>query len=368
MNAPERAALVEDAVAARVAATIRADVRAMGAYAVAKADGLVKLDAMESPYRLPATLRDAMAAAVAAVPVNRYPDGSSDAVKAALRRTLDLPAGAGLMLGNGSDELIQIITTAIAAPGACIVAPDPTFVMYRVNATLAHARYVGVPLSEDFSLDEPALQAAIARERPALVWLAYPNNPTGNRFDRAAVERIAASAPGLVVVDEAYYAYAGDSFLPRVLEHPNLVVVRTVSKIGMAGVRLGYAAAHPAWIAELDKVRPPYNINVLTQVVVPVLLRHGALLGEQAAAIRRERARMAAALAALRRVTVFPSHANFLLVRVPDAGRWFGTLREAGILVKNVDGWHPLLANCLRITIGTPAENNAVLDALSRYA
>jgi histidinol-phosphate aminotransferase len=172
----------------------------------------------------------------------------------------------------------------------------------------------------------------------------------------------------VVAVDEAYYAFADASFLPRVLEFSNLIVVRTLSKIGLAGVRLGYAAAHPAWIAELEKLRPPYNVNALTQAVVPVLLGHAVLLDEQAAAIRRERARLAGALAALRRVTVFPSHANFLLVRVPDAAHWFATLRDAGILVKSVDGWHPLLANCLRITVGTPAENNALLEALSRYA
>jgi histidinol-phosphate aminotransferase len=168
-------------------------------------------------------------------------------------------------------------------------------------------------------------------------------------------------------VDEAYYAYAGSSFLPRVLEFANLIVVRTVSKIGLAGVRLGYAVAHPGWIAEIEKVRPPYNVNVLTQAVVPVLLEHGALLAEQAATTRQERERVAAALAALRRVTVFPTQANFVLIRVPDAQHWFATLRDAGILVKNVSAMHPLLANCLRITIGTPAENDALLAALSRY-
>jgi histidinol-phosphate aminotransferase len=213
-----------------------------------------------------------------------------------------------------------------------------------------------------------AMLAAIAKEKPTLVWLAYPNNPTGTLFPEGDVERIIRAAPGVVAVDEAYYAFADASFLPRVLEFPNLIVVRTLSKVGMAGVRLGYAAAHPAWIAELDKVRPPYNINTLTQAVVPVLLSHAPLLAEQAAAIRRERARLATALAALRRATVFPSHANFLLVRVPDADYWFATLRDAGILVKNVGGWHPLLANCLRITVGTPAENNALLEALNRYA
>jgi histidinol-phosphate aminotransferase len=364
MNAPERPPLSDDAVAARVAATIRSDVRALTAYAVARSDGLVKLDAMENPYRLPAALRDAVAAAVAAVPFNRYPDGGGEGVKAALRRSLGLDERIGLMLGNGSDELIQIITTAVAQPGACILAPDPTFVMYRINATLAHARYVGVPLREDFSLDEAAMRAAIERERPALVWLAYPNNPTGNLFDRAAVERIAALAPGLVVVDEAYYAYARDSFLPRVLDHPNVVVVRTVSKIGMAGVRLGYAVAHPRWIAELDKVRPPYNVSSLAQAVVPVVLAAGDVLAQQGAAIVAERERLAGALREVPESAVFPTETNFVLVRVPDAPATFQALRAGGILVKNLHGWHPLLANCLRITVGTPAENDALLRVL----
>ena len=354
-------------VAARVAATIRAEIRALSAYPVAKAAGMVKLDAMENPYGLSTQARADIAAATANVPVNRYPDGAGDAVKAVLRRSLGLPDTVGMILGNGSDELLQMLTVAVARPGAVVLAPDPSFVMYRLNALFANARFVAIPLRADFSLDTEAMLAAIAREQPALVWLAYPNNPTGNLFPAADVERILRAAPGLVAVDEAYYAFADATFLPRVLEFPNLVVVRTVSKIGMAGLRLGYACAHPLLIAELEKLRPPYNVNALTQAVVPVLLEHADLLAEQAAAIRRERTRLAAALAALRRVTVFPTQANFVLIRVPDAAHWFTTLREAGILVKNLDGGHPLLANCLRVTVGTPAENNALIEALSRY-
>jgi histidinol-phosphate aminotransferase len=354
-------------VAARVRATVRAEIRALTAYPVAKAEGLIKLDAMENPYGLTAQLRAKVAAAVANVPLNRYPDGGGDAVKSALRRSLALADDVGLILGNGSDELLQLLTTLVARPGAVVLAPDPSFVMYRLYTLYANARYVGVPLRADFSLDIDAMLDAIAREQPALVWLAYPNNPTGNLFAAADVERIIRAAPGIVVVDEAYYAYAESSFLPRVLEFANLVVVRTLSKIGLAGARLGYAVAHPAWIAEIEKARPPYNVNALTQAVVPVVLEHGALLAEQAATACHERERVAAALAALRRVTVFPSQANFVLIRVPDANHWFATLRDAGILVKNVAAGHPLLANCLRITIGTPAENDALLDALSRY-
>ena len=201
------------------------------------------------------------------------------------------------MLGNGSDELIQILTSAVAGPAASVLAPEPSFVMYRRSAGVAHARFTGVALRSDFSLDADAMQDAIARERPALVWLACPNNPTGNLFEAADVERIVRAAPGLVAIDEAYYAYADATFLPRVLDFPNLVVVRTVSKIGMAGLRLGYAVGHPDWIAQFDKLRPPYNVSSLTQAALPVLLAHGDLFARQAAAIRAERTRLALALA-----------------------------------------------------------------------
>lgn len=361
-------AAAADAIEARVKSVVRPKIRAMHAYPVAKAAGLVKLDAMENPYGLSGEARAEIAAAVANARINRYPDGGGDEVKAALRRSLGLGDQVGLVLGNGSDEILQLLTMLVAKPGASVLAPDPSFVLYRTQADLLNLRFVGVPLRGDLTLDIEAMLGAIAREKPALVWLAVPNNPTGTLFPVADVERIVAAAPGLVAVDEAYYAFADSTFLPRVLEFPNLVVVRTVSKIGMAGVRLGYVAGHPAWTAEIDKIRPPYNVNVLTQSVVPVLLRHDALLAEQAAAIRRERTRVAKEFARFRGVTVFPSAANFVLIRVPDANRWFAALREAGILVKNVHGWHPVLENCLRITVGTPAENNAVLEVLSRQA
>ncbi|HVO88229.1 MAG TPA: histidinol-phosphate transaminase, partial [Casimicrobiaceae bacterium] len=289
-------------------------------------------------------------------------------LKQALRSALDLPEDLGILLGNGSDEIIQMLTALVAGADSCVVAPEPSFVMYRLDAQFARVRYVGVPLRADFSLDEDAMLAAIATHRPALVWIAYPNNPTGNLFDGAAVARIIAAAPGIVAIDEAYYAFANQSFLARVLDYPNLIVVRTLSKIGMAGLRLGYAVAHPAWTNEIDKLRPPYNVNALTQAIAPVLLAEGEVLRAQADAILRERARLAEALGELRRVEVFPTQTNFVLVRVPDANAWFAALRAAGILVKNLHAWHPLLENCLRITVGTPDENNALLKALERYA
>ena len=353
------------ALAGIVAAVVRPEILALTKYAVAKAGGLIKLDAMESPFPLPEPVRAKVAAAVAAVPVNRYPDGAADAVKAALRHAFDLPPAAGLILGNGSDELIALITMALARPGATMIAPEPSFEMYRMNAIFSGMRYVGVPLRPDFSLDAEAMEAAVTHARPALVYLAYPNNPTGNLFDTSAMERILRAAPGLVVVDEAYHAFAGASFLPRLHEFPNLLVLRTVSKIGMAGLRLGYAVAAPEWIAEFDKVRQPYNLNALTQAVAPVLLAEQAMLATWATQLISERARLEAAIARLPGVVVFPTRTNFVLARVPDAPRWFEALRAAGILVKNRHGVHPLLEHCLRITVGTPAENDALLAALA---
>lgn len=347
-----------------VAAVVRPEIRALSAYAVADARGLIKLDAMENPFPLPEAIRTKIAAVLKDVAVNRYPDGAARAVKAALRATLSLPDSAGLVLGNGSDELIQIITSAVAKPGATMLAPEPSFVMYRANALYAGMRFVGVSLTKSFALDIEAMRAALEREQPALTFIAYPNNPTGNLFAADEVEDILRRAPGIVVVDEAYYAFADASFLSRVDEFPNLVVLRTVSKIGMAGLRLGYAIAAPEWTAEFDKVRAPYNLNALTQAVAPLLLAERELLAGQAATLKAERARLHAAVAALPGVEAFSTQTNFVLARVPDAPRWFDCLRQAGILVKNLHGSHPLLEHCLRITVGTPAENDALLEAL----
>jgi len=346
-----------------VARLVRPEIRALSAYAVPKAERMIKLDAMENPYALPGPVRARLDAALARVALNRYPDGGADAARLSLRRALAVPAGHGLLLGNGSDELIQIVASTLARPGATVLAPEPSFVMYRRSALFAGMRFVGVPLASDFSLDLPAMQEAIERERPALVFIAYPNNPTGNLFRAQDVEAVLRAAPGLVVVDEAYYAFADASFLPDIALYPNLLLLRTVSKVGMAGMRLGYAVAAPEWIAELDKVRPPYNVNALTQAAAVELLADTGWIAEQAKAIRSERSRLETAFRRMAGIAVFPTQTNFALVRVRDADAAFEGLRARRILVKNLHGWHPLLANCLRITVGTPEENDVLLAA-----
>jgi histidinol-phosphate aminotransferase len=351
--------------AAIVASLVRPELCALSAYTVADAKGMIKLDAMENPYPLPDAVRARLDAALAEVAVNRYPDIAADRVKEALSRAFGIPPALGMMLGNGSDELIQLIAVALARPGAVMLAPEPSFVMYRLNAIHAGMRFVGVPLASGFGLDRAAMLAAIERDRPALTFLAYPNNPTGNLFAADDVAAIIRASPGLVVVDEAYAAFADASFLPRVAEFPNLLVLRTVSKVGMAGLRLGYAIAAPEWIAQLNKLRAPYNVNALTQAAAVALLADAGWIDGQAEAIRSERARLAVALARLPGVSVFETQTNFLLARVPDADRLYDGLKQRRILVKNVHSWHPLLANCLRITVGTPRENEALLAALT---
>lgn len=348
----------------RPEAVIRDEIRAIGAYHVPDAAGLVKLDAMENPYTLPQAVRERIAHLVAGAEVNRYPDAAGSRLKARLREALEVPDGIDLLLGNGSDEIIQILMLAAARPGATVLAPEPGFVMFRMIATFCGLRFVGVPLAPDFSLDARATLAAIEEHRPALVFLACPNNPTGNLFDADVVDRVIAAAPGLVVIDEAYHAFAQRTYMQRLPDAPNVCVMRTLSKLGFAGLRLGVLAGRSEWLRELDKVRLPYNVNMLTQLVAEEALRHPAVLDEQAARIRCERARLQGALAALDGVTPFASDANFILFRVGAAKPVFEGLKARGVLVKNLDGAHPALGGCLRVTVGTPEENARFLAAL----
>jgi histidinol-phosphate aminotransferase len=274
----------------------------------------------------------------------------------------------GLVLGNGSDELIQMLAMTVGGAGQTVLSLDPGFVMYRMIATFTGMGYVGVPLNaEDFSLDLPAVLDALDREQPVLTYVAYPNNPTGNLFSAEEIVQILEAAPGLVILDEAYAPFTDASFLPRLGDWPNLLVMRTVSKMGLAGLRLGYLAGPPEWIEQIDKVRLPYNINALTQASAALAVQHRALFDAQTAAIRAERTRLFAALASLDGVEPYPSQANFILLRLTLGGadRVFAGLKGRGVLVKNLNGAHPLLAECLRVTLGRPEENAAFLTALA---
>ncbi|UDG82257.1 histidinol-phosphate transaminase [Candidatus Vallotia cooleyia] len=346
---------------------IRSDVLAMTSYPVPNATGLIKLDAMENPYTLPKPLAEQLGARLAQLALNRYPLPRPSALIDRLKCAMQVPDNCDVLLGNGSDELISLIATACAKPGtgAKILAPVPGFVMYSMSAKLAHLEFIGVPLNIDFTLDVSAMLEAVAAHQPAIIYLAYPNNPTGTLFDDTDLERIVRAANrSLVVIDEAYQLFAQRSWISRVSEFDNVVVMRTVSKLGLAGIRLGYLIGLPAWISEFNKVRPPYNTNVLTQATVDFMLDHLEVFDAQAAKLRAERARLTDAISKLPGAHVFPSSGNFLLVRVLNAATVFDELLGAWILIKNVSRMHPLLAECIRITVSTPYENAQLLAAL----
>ncbi len=337
----------------------------MHGYTVQPSAGMVKLDAMENPFRLPPALRQALGERLAEVAINRYPGPRIDDLHAALARHVGLPENFGLVLGNGSDELISLLAMACAMPGASILAPLPGFVMYEMSAKLQGLRFVGVPLrAADFELDESAMLAAIEAHQPAIVYLAYPNNPTANLFDADVMERIVDAAPGLVVIDEAYQPFASRSYIDRVTKHEHVIVMRTLSKFGLAGIRLGYMLGPKALMDQVDKVRPPYNVSVLNAEAALFALENESEFARQATLLRSERSRLIAALSAMPGVTPYPSEANMILTRVPDAAGLFAAMKERRVLVKNVSKMHPLLDSCLRLTVGTPEENDQMIEAM----
>jgi histidinol-phosphate aminotransferase len=332
----------------------------MHAYAIQDSEGMVKLDAMENPHRLPPALQAELGRRLGALALNRYPDGRVNDLRAALATYAGMPEGFDIMLGNGSDELIALAALACDVPGAAILA-------YAMSAQLQGLAFHGVPLTPDFELDEAAMLTAIAQHKPSIVYLAYPNNPTANQWNDGVVEKIIeaqGAQGGLVVMDEAYQPFASRSYIDRITRHDHVLLMRTLSKFGLAGARLGYLIGPKALVAEFDKVRPPYNVSVLNCECALFALEHVDVFAAQAADIRDQRARLMAALAALPGVRPFPSDANMILVRVPDAQKAFDGMKARGVLVKNVSKMHPLLANCLRLTVGTADENAQMMAAL----
>ena len=343
----------------------------MHAYAVQDSVGYIKLDAMENPYGLPPELQAELGKRLGAVAVNRYPGARLDDLKQALATYADMPQGHALMLGNGSDELISLLAMACDVPGATILAPAPGFVMYAASAQLQGLKFVSVDLTADFELDEAAMLSAIAQHKPAITYLAHPNNPTGNLWDEGAMTRIIAAVgevQGLVVIDEAYQPFAARSWIDCIRaephKHGHVLLMRTLSKFGLAGIRLGYMMGSKALIGEIDKVRPPYNVSVLNAECALFALEHADVFAAQAAEIRAQRKALQDALKALPGVKVWNSEGNMILLRTPDAAKTFAGMKAHKVLVKNVSAMHPLLANCLRLTVGTPEENAQMLEAL----
>jgi len=341
---------------------IKKEIRELYPYTADEACCPVKLDANENPYPLTDDLRQKVNKALSEVLLNRYPDPYARELKGRISRWLSLPEEF-LMLGNGSDELIQAILIATSWGAPTVVIPSPTFSMYKITGLAAGHRVVEVPLDENFDINSDAVIEACHREHAKVVFLSSPNNPTGNRFSDERVLKVVRESHALVVVDEAYGDFSGKSLIPYIRENMNLVILRTLSKIGMAGLRLGIMAANPDLTIELDKVRLPYNINSLSQAAATTILREMDIINGQVDAIIEDRAGVSEALKRIEGVTPYPSDANFILFKTPDAEKLHRNLINMGVLVRNLN--RPgRLENCMRVTIGNPDENQAFLAAM----
>jgi len=349
-----------------ISAVIRPEIRALTAYKVADATGYIKLDAMENPYTWPDKIKAEWLQVIHAAEINRYPDPEAKALCRILKEYNKIPTTSEILLGNGSDEIIQLLLMALPA-NATVMAPEPSFVMYKLIAQCLGLNYQGLPLlADNFELDIAATLATIEEQQPEIIFLAYPNNPTGNLFDSDAIEQIIQLSKGLVIIDEAYAPFTDFSFIEQLEKYNNLLVMRTVSKLGLAGLRLGFIAGKPNIINELNKARLPYNINILTQCSAEFALSHPDIFAEQTKTICLERARIFLQLSTIKGISPCPSAANFILFRTPrdKATEIFNSLKEQGVLIKNLSPQQGLLTDYLRVTIGKPEENNAFIKAL----
>ena len=340
----------------------------MSAYKVPEAQGLIKLDAMENPYSWPEDIKNAWLETLKDCPLNRYPDPEARQLTQTIKRLNHISDQFDVLLGNGSDEIIQLLLMALPVT-AGVLAPAPGFVMYKQLSDCLGLDYHGIPLLADtFDLDLPAMLAAIKQHQPSVIFLAYPNNPTGNLFSESSILEIIKTTDGLVIIDEAYAPFANASFIDSLDQYDNMLVMRTVSKLGLAGLRLGYIIGNPAIIEQLNKIRLPYNINSLSQISADFALSNKSLFDLQTQKICAERAVVFNQLNGLDGITPYPSAANFILFRTPEnkASEIFLSIKQQGVLIKNLSAQGGLLSDCLRVTIGKPEENHAFLNALKK--
>lgn len=342
---------------------IRREVLAQKAYPAETPTCRIKMDANENPYSLPPSLQEKLFARLKETALNRYPDPGAPA----LRKRYGAACGVdedGVMTGNGSDELIQVLCASLARPGARLLVPTPTFVMYRIIGLNCGIDVTEVPLDDAFDLDLAVMLDKIAEESPALIFLSYPNSPTGNCFSEDRIQAILEASPGVVVVDEAYGSFSGKTFLPQLKRYPNLVILRTLSKVGYAALRIGFLFGAPALLQELNKVRLPYNLNSLSQAAAGFFLDEEPAFLEQIDRIVEERKRLYAALQTIDGIHPYPSAANFIFFSCAgQANHVYEQILRKGILVKPfVFPW--ISEQFIRVTVGSREENEAFIEAL----
>ena len=342
----------------------RDDLRALEGYHSPQLDVPVRLNTNESPYAPPKEFVDAWLDALRDTPLNRYPDRDARELRAALADQLHQPVER-LFCANGSNEVLQTVLLTFGGNGRTAAVFEPTYALHSHIARITGTAVVVGERTADFTVDAGAARALLAEHRPALVFLCSPNNPTGTVEPAATIEELLDATGGLVVVDEAYGEFAEHSAIEVVADDRPLIVARTYSKVwSMAALRLGFCVAPPWVVEELEKVVLPYHLAVPTQLAGVLALRYGREMDERVALLVRERERLHAELDKVEGVTVYPSGANFLLLRVHDDGHaLWQRLVDRGVLVRDFSSW-PRLAGCLRVTVGTPEENDAFLAAL----
>ena len=347
---------------------IKPSVRGQPAYALKPFEARRKLNQNESPYDVPPELKREILERMAGASWHRYPEFVPARLLAQLSTRFNWPTD-GILVGNGSNELIQATLAVSLETGDRVVAPTPTFSLYRLLTNVFGGCYVPVGFGADFRYNVEALSEVAAAERARVIVLNSPNNPTGSALPPDGVERVLEDTDALVLCDEAYQDFGGPTALGLLASSPRVVVLRTFSKaLGLAGLRVGVALAHPSVAREIAKAKLPYNVNVLSLTAAEVLLGHPDLAGAHVPEIIATRDRTIQQLNSIPGLRVFPSAANFILIRcvaLPAAEVFRRLLEEHGILVRDVSG-APELAECLRISVGTPEDMEAVVAGLGQ--
>lgn len=346
---------------------VRENIKGLKAYQVENLDKGTKLHANENPYPPSPELLKKIFERLDELELNRYPDPDCGELKKAIaKKTGALPEQ--IIVGNGSDELIQYLMQVLCNEGDTVAFPDPTFAMYGITARCLGLNPASFPLNDNWDFEAKSALQCLAENKARLVFISYPNNPTGNCFSEKEIQRLIEQFEGIVVLDEAYHDFAGKSFIDQMGKHNNLVILRSLSKIGLAGLRLGYGIFPTVLAEQVNKVRLPYNSNSISQWVATELLNDFTHVQNQIHSIVKERDRLIVELSKLSSINVYPSNSNFILFRAPAGGeKLFDDLKKNGTLLRNLNS-HPRLKNCLRVTVGTPKENDQFLDQLRKIS
>ena len=345
---------------------LRDDIDSLKEYKIVDSKGMIKLDAMENPFDLDVNFK-ITGLSSGSSNLNRYPDANCESLRKKLRAKYKIGNDHNIIFGNGSDELIQLICLAFLKPENTVLVPSPSFSMYEKISRVLGLKFKNVPLKNDFSLDINLMLKKIAESNPAIIFLAYPNNPTGNLWSKKDILEIINKSNGVVVIDEAYGAFSGQSFVTEINKYENLVIMKTLSKIGFAGIRLGYLFGENSLINNINKLRLPFNINSVSQKISDLSFENNEYIDEQIKDLIKLKGKLTNQMKDIGKVKVYESKTNFVLFKILDkpANDVFNHLISCNILIKNISS-SPGLENCLRVTVGSEEENNLFIQSLKK--